>query len=165
MVADDLTLQDGQGIVLLTASCDERIGSFSSVGAGVNPETWRDETEGLGGAGVHVAWCPQSPEIRTFSVPSGDHYFQRVAAGIGKLVDLEEIPEDAAMSFTVTPGAITYIGDIRLDIVLMKTSPKFSFQTGFRVLDLEAQALPEAKRIYPMLFEKYDYVKKLARME
>lgn len=158
MVTDDLALQNNEGIVLLTASCDERIKSFSTSDIKLAPGAWEIQT-----GEAFIEHCPTEPEIRSFSMPSGDHYIRRVAAVLGRRVGIQLIDANVAITFTVAPGAITYIGDIRLDVISFKLDSELTFTTGFTVTDSEGQLLPEARKAYPTLFQNYRYLKNIAQ--
>jgi hypothetical protein len=153
---NEFDLQEEDGIVFFTASCEYGVESFYIYPSGFNPNFFTDIA-----ASAKIQFCPSSPELRSYSISAGKHFIGNLYA-VG---DSYEFPEEEAFVFTVSPGAITYIGDIRIFTKTVRKGPSSAIYFDIGITDLEYQTLPDTREKHPKLFDKYEYIKRLAEKE
>jgi len=102
------------------------------------------------------------PGIKTRRVKAGRYYIGWIAVGQTGLA----VPEAEAFSFTIEPGKLNYIGEIRVGMhpqLELERDPRSGPPADMiLVTDREAEARATLATEYPWLLEKFPFVRALA---
>ncbi|PTA72712.1 MULTISPECIES: hypothetical protein [unclassified Stenotrophomonas] len=144
-----------EGILVATTAC---------AGWARFVQLYRPGTPSTGALGLYrfssVTTC--EPGIKTRRVKAGRYYIGWIAVGQTGLA----VPEAEAYSFTIEPGKLNYIGQIRVGMhpeLELERHPRSGTPADMiQVTDREAEARATIAAEYPWLLEKFPFVRALA---
>lgn len=127
-------------------------------------QLYRPGTPSTGALGLYrfssVTTC--EPGIKTRRVKAGRYYIGWISMGQTGLA----VPEAEAYSFTIEPGKLNYIGQIRVGMhpeLELERHPRSGTSADMiSVTDREAEARATMAAEYPWLLEKFPFVRALA---
>jgi len=150
-VSDSLSLKDGEGVIVYRMSCGPHVawGEFFRSGEGSS-----GFFAGLTRAGALL--CQEG--VQTQRLKAGRYYVGKI--GYTSWVN---IAEDDAMTFTVTPGKLNYIGHIQLPSNATKDDGRTLVWISDPVISDKSAEAEDWLTTEQSLLRKYEFMKSLAQ--
>jgi hypothetical protein len=153
-VSDSLKLKEDEGVIVYEVSCGSHVawGHILRSGQG-SAGAWAgmDQAGALG-----CRW----EGVQTQRLQAGRYYIGRIGGGSGAAY----IAENEAMTFTVTPGKLNYIGHIRLRASAKGDGPRTVVSVSDPVIiDKSAEAKDWLTTEQSSLLQRYEFINALAQ--